>query len=359
MIVFTESVPDFDTYHEILGYDPENCLFFDIETTGFSPVSSIVFLIGVLFSDEGCWKLTQFLAEGPEDEPAVLGAFLDMAARYDTLVHFNGSTFDVPYLTKKADSCGLPHTLGTSFSLDLYKEYRFLGRLLPLDRMNQSSLEAFVGWQRKDRLAGKRMIPLFRKYAASGDGQLRDLLLLHNHDDMIGMTKILCMSAYLPLLRGKFSALKSVQYIPAALSASLTLSKPLPAAFSIQRGPYHLYAEGCQAALQIRLFEGTLYHFFPDYKEYYYLPLEDQAIHKSVAAYVDKEYREKAKACNCYIKKSGRFLPQPEEVILPAFKRSFDDQELYFPDSGDFTSSPEKLNDYFSAVLRSFCRRKR
>ncbi len=354
MITFTESVPDFDTYNEILGYDPKRSLFFDIETTGFSPSSSMVFLIGVLFFDEECWKLTQFLAEGPEDESAVLCAFLDTAARYDTIVHFNGSTFDVPYLTKKADSYGMAHTLEHSLSLDLYKKYRFLGKILSLERMNQSSLEAFIGWQRKDRLTGKHMVSLFQKYAVSGDFAIRDLLLLHNHDDMIGMTKILGISAYIPLLYGDFDSLRSVRYIPATLLASLTLAKPIPAAFSIHNGPYHLHAEGCRATLQIELYEGTLCHFFPNYKEYYYLPLEDQAIHKSVATYVDKEYRVPAKACNCYIKKSGQFLPQPEEVILPAFKRSFDDSELYFSYSDEFISSPEKLNDYISAVLCSF-----
>lgn len=36
-------------------------------------------------------------------------------------------------------------------------------------------------------------------------------------------------------------------------------------------------------------------HFYSDYKNYYYLPKEDMAIHKSVAAYVDHEYRENAR----------------------------------------------------------------
>ena len=34
------------------------------------------------------------------------------------------------------------------------------------------------------------------------------------------------------------------------------------------------------------------------------------AIHKSVASYVDASHREKAKAANCYGKKTGMFLAQ-------------------------------------------------
>ena len=49
-------------------------------------------------------------------------------------------------------------------------------------------------------------------------------------------------------------------------------------------------------------------HFYSDYKNYYYLPKEDMAIHKSVAAYVDHEYREKCKAYNCYVRKTGTFI---------------------------------------------------
>ena len=35
-------------------------------------------------------------------------------------------------------------------------------------------------------------------------------------------------------------------------------------------------------------------YFFKDYKNYYYLPMEHMAIHKSMAAYVDDAHKEKA-----------------------------------------------------------------
>ena len=44
-------------------------------------------------------------------------------------------------------------------------------------------------------------------------------------------------------------------------------------------------------------------------KEYFYLPAEDTAVHKSVASYVDKEFRQKATKDTCYIKQNGDFLP--------------------------------------------------
>lgn len=351
MITVSEKIPFFESYSEILGYSPRNSLFFDIETTGFSPASSAVFLIGVLFCHGSDWFLTQYLAESPAEEELVLKAFLDVSGNFSTLIHFNGSTFDLPYLIHKAESFRLPHELEEKQSLDLYKKYRSLKNFLGLPRMNQTSLEAFLGWQRRDRLTGKHMVALYQKYIAAGEEGLRQLLLLHNHDDMIGMTHLLKLSTYLLPLEGQTGEILSVNFPSRRLlEVSFRLTYPVPTPISFCQN-YSLTLREDQGILAVPVFEGVLYHFFPDYRNYYYLPLEDQAIHKSVAAYVDKTYRQPAKASNCYIKKSGLFLPQPEELFTPAFKCSLDSSELYFAYSDDFPASQEHLHQYLSALL--------
>ena len=55
----------------------------------------------------------------------------------------------------------------------------------------------------------------------------------------------------------------------------------------------------------------TLKLFYPNFKDYYYLPIEDTCILKSIASGVDKPYRENATKETCYTKVSGRFLPAP------------------------------------------------
>ena len=52
--------------------------------------------------------------------------------------------------------------------------------------------------------------------------------------------------------------------------------------------------------LKVNLFDGKLKFYHDNYKDYYYLPTEDMAIHKSVATFVDKSYRQPATADNCY-----------------------------------------------------------
>ena len=43
-------------------------------------------------------------------------------------------------------------------------------------------------------------------------------------------------------------------------------------------------------------------HYFQNPKDYYYLPVEDRAVHKSLAAFVPKEYKKKANYHTCYEK---------------------------------------------------------
>ena len=87
-------------------------------------------------------------------------------------------------------------------------------------------------------------------------------------------------------------------------------------------------------------------------KDYYYLPKEDIAIHKSVASFVDKEYREKAKASNCYNRKEGEFLPQYEEIMHPEFRKEYKDKVRYFELTTDFISSDIMLRRYISHIFK-------
>ena len=108
MLTITEAIPEFHTYEEFLGYDSRSCLFFDIETTGLSPASAAVFLIGTVRRTDGTdggWELTQWLAQDPADEPAVLQAFFDAAGSCSTLIHFNGSSFDLPGIISSRRIC--------------------------------------------------------------------------------------------------------------------------------------------------------------------------------------------------------------------------------------------------------------
>ena len=77
--------------NELFGDD---CIFFDIETTGFSPSSSSIYLIGCLRKN-GCDLIVdQFFAETKEDEKELLTQFMNLLNQYKTIISFNGIGFD-------------------------------------------------------------------------------------------------------------------------------------------------------------------------------------------------------------------------------------------------------------------------
>ena len=131
----------------------ESFLFFDIETTGLNHKNSFLSMIGAAVPKEGAIKLYQFLAEKetPEEEQALLLAFTDLCREKTGFIHFNGSTFDLPYLRHKYREYAMDCPLENKGSLDLYRELRPLSTLFPLPDFRQKSLESLVGYKRKEK----------------------------------------------------------------------------------------------------------------------------------------------------------------------------------------------------------------
>ena len=79
--------------------------------------------------------------------------------------------------------------------------------------------------------------------------------------------------------------------------------------------------------------------------------MEDMAIHKSVALSVDSRYREKAKAWNCYVRKEGVFLPQPDRIYQPAFRRKETDGLHYFEVKEELVNDAVFASDYAAMMV--------
>ena len=97
--------------------------------------------------------------------------------------------------------------------------------------------------------------------------------------------------------------------------------------------------------------EEELKYFYANYKDYYYLPTEDVALHKSVASFVDKEHRVQAVASTCYTRKVSLYLPQWEVLFKPFFKREYKSKELFFELTDELKKDRQAFTDYAKHVL--------
>ena len=136
------------------------------------------------------------------------------------------------------------------------------------------------------------------------------------------------------------------------LLITLQIPTPLPKPITASAGNCYFRGEGESATLKVPIYEEELKYFYSNYKDYYYLPEEDMAVHKSVATYVDKDYRENAHASNCYTRKSGAFLPQYESIMQPEFREGYKDKISYFELTDDFCSSDIMIRRYIDHILK-------
>ena len=133
---------------------------------------------------------------------------------------------------------------------------------------------------------------------------------------------------------------------------SLELEYPLPRRITLGINDIMITGFQKEATINAPIYTEELKFFFDNYKEYYYLPAEDMAVHKSVASYVDKDYREPAKKENCYLRKRGYFISQIDEGILSGYKRTYAEKESFIELTDSFLQDLDLLHAYARHIIR-------
>lgn len=398
----------------------DEILYFDIETTGLSSATSYLYLIGMFTVKDNIPLLTQCFSENISEEKDLLIYFFKMLKNYKLLVHYNGTSFDIPYLLNKAKQYSLPYSFANIESLDIYKEIKPLKKLLGLDNLKQKTVEQFLGIHRDDPFSGEDLIGIYAQYVgrkhyenlhqihndhlhspsqdyinppadsglprlpADESTVLISILLLHNEEDLTGLIGASSMLHYLSIIQGNFNIVKAnfikeknfleISFMPTKGLCDLNIEKCLKKISLAMFLPYNYsdteildeqgdkISPSIKASLSLSIdmgiikipcLKGELKLFFTDYKEYYYLPVEDMAIHKSVAEYVDKKFRKRATKKTCYQKKQGYFLPQPGSHYTPDFKREAKDKATFFEITNEILEDLSKLKDYLVLLLTS------
>lgn len=133
---------------------------------------------------------------------------------------------------------------------------------------------------------------------------------------------------------------------------TLSQDEPLPGRASCRYNEYYLRCDKTVSKLTVRLRDGELKYFFQNPHDYYYLPEEDIAVHKSLISGVDKDHRKKATSSTCYTRKKGIFLPQYEELFSPAFRETRKDRLTWFELTEEFLDSDAALHAYILHILQ-------
>jgi len=360
MITVKKTLENFEIKYPLEKIAPLNeVIFVDIETTGFAARSSNLYLIGVVALEDGQWTATQFFAENYSDEAEVISEFFDYASPYKCLIHFNGNQFDIPYISQKCASLGLEYTFDAFEGLDIYKRVAPYKNFLKLENCKQKTIERFLKIEREDKYSGGDLIGVYHSYVKNKSEELKSLLLLHNFDDICGMPDILPVLAVSDIFNNVLTVTKvSANYYKnsagnenAELLMTVNLPTELIVPVSYLYDQCYFTGSNTEATIRVPMYEGELKYFYAGYKDYYYLPDEDIALHKSVASFVDKNHREPAKANNCYTRKIGKFLPEWDALVNPFFKKEYGSRELFFELTEERRTDRDLFSAYASHVL--------
>ncbi len=360
MRICKETLENFSVSYPLDRLAPlEQILFLDIETTGFAARSSHLYLIGCAYYQEEKWQTIQWMAENPDQEAEILKAFFEFAGKYRCLIHFNGNNFDLPFLTQKCELLTLPYNFDDYQGIDLYRRIAPYKYFLKLPNCKQKTLEQFLGINRQDVFSGGELIGMYQDYVKTLSEYSEKALFLHNADDLKGMLEALPILAYHDLFNRPVTARKVQANYYRDINGTrrrelIIFFRPdtaLPKPVSAGANQCLFRGTDTDCSLKIPIYEEELKYFYSNYHDYYYLPSEDMALHMSVAEFVDKSYRLRASAANCYTRKTASYLPQWDYVFTPFYKRDYKSQELFFELTDELKKDRPAFSTYASHVL--------
>lgn len=167
----------------------------DIETTGLNPDRSRFILGGLVLPEARGKKAVQIFSESKEEEAPLIRSYLSELSNLDVLVSYNGDHFDLPFLRRRLQHNRIDgEELPMFKSFDLYRildRYSNFRKLLP--NLKQKTVETFLGlWSdRSDEISGAESVELYNRYLRTRDPAIRDIILLHNKDDILQLSRLI------------------------------------------------------------------------------------------------------------------------------------------------------------------------
>lgn len=340
----------YNLIYNLSGRFPDKRIcFFDIETTGLSRHKSMIYLIGLCYYENNTCYSTLYFNDDGLSEHLLLSSLNEYIKDFDIVITFNGDSFDIPFVIERSKINHLSLSFDNIASVDMFKLAKKYKKYLNLPNLKQKTIELFMGINREDIYDGGKLINVYMDYLNTHSDELYELLILHNYEDILGMVKLCEIFAYFDMFDA-VAEYETCKINNDKLCIYYKLKTALINPFTYSTDYYVLSASKDNCLVMLNCIDTELKHFYSDYKNYYYLPAEDNAIHKSVAEFVDKNYREKATKNNCYTRKTGVFCMQPEEIIHPAFKYLYNDKISYFL-AEDFKSDNNTAITYMKALL--------
>lgn len=176
---------------ELSDFDPRKALFIDTETTGLAGgAGTVAFLVGVGYFHEDVFRLDQcFMRDYDEEEP-MLRFLGELAGDFETLVSYNGKSFDLPLLRTRFIQNRTPCSFEGLLHYDLvHAARRFWRRRLQDCSLGNIEREV-LGVRRVGDVPSYLIPQLYFDYLSSRDARPLEGVFYHHRMDILSLVSL-------------------------------------------------------------------------------------------------------------------------------------------------------------------------
>ena len=176
---------------QLEAFDPATALFVDAETSGLAGgAGTIAFLMGVGYFTEGVFRLEQCFMRDFDDEEPMLHYLDGLFARGETVVSFNGKSFDMPLLRARFVSNRLPFRLDAANHYDLVHACRRIWKLRLKDCSLGNIERQVLGIRRHGDVPSAQIPEIWFSYLRTRDARLLPRVFYHHQMDILSLVTL-------------------------------------------------------------------------------------------------------------------------------------------------------------------------
>lgn len=173
-------------------FDVRSALFLDTETTGLSGgAGTVAFLVGLGRLEGSRFVVYQYMMSNYGAEVLLLDKITPFIQEAQTLVTFNGRSFDVPLLRSRFTMCRLSDPTEGKAHLDLIHPARRVWKMRLKDCSLSHIEETELGLHRDHDLPGAEVPERYFSFLKTGDLSLLSDVVDHNRQDILSLGTLL------------------------------------------------------------------------------------------------------------------------------------------------------------------------
>ena len=168
--------------------DIHKTVFLDTETTGLSGgAGTFIFLIGLGYFTENQFCVRQYFMRDYDEEQALLSALNELLLKFESVITYNGKSFDLPLMETRFIMSGMEMNLKNPAHLDLLYPVRRLWKRR-LENCSLSTVERdILGVYRENDVPGYLVPEIYFRYLRTGDARDIKGVFEHNLQDILSL----------------------------------------------------------------------------------------------------------------------------------------------------------------------------